>query len=85
MHGVTRAFVGERVADNLVIDKTLWRFVPSAISPVVNVASRVRYQIPGANDRQMKRDLVEIAALISANAEARGRTHDLVDRADSRP
>lgn len=81
VHGLTRAFVGNRIADELTIDSTPWRWVPTLISPGVNIASRIRYCIPGANERQMTRNLAEIDALIAANAEAHGIKHDLVDQA----
>lgn len=79
VHGLTRAFVGERIADNLHIDNTAWRHVPRLISPAVYTASRIRYLVPGANERQMVRNLQEIDDLVAANAKARGITHDLVD------
>lgn len=81
VQGLTRAFVGKQVADNLQIEDTAWRYVPKVTYPGLNLASRLRYRIPGANERQMEKNLREVDELLAVNAKRRGMKHDLVDHA----
>lgn len=81
VQGLTRAFCGKQISDNLHIEDTMWQHLPKLIYPAVNIASRLRYVIPGANEREMHRNLEEIDELLAVNAKARGMKHDLVDHA----
>lgn len=81
VQGLTRAFVGTTIANNLAIDDTGWKHVPKLIHPALNASSRLRYRIKGANDRRMRKSLAEVDQLLAKNAVARGMQHDLVDHA----
>ncbi len=81
VQGLTRAFVGKSIADNLDIDDTAWQYLPKVVSPAMNVVSRLRYLVPGANDRRMRRSLAEVDNLLAVNSRERGMVHDLVDHA----
>ena len=81
VQGLTRAFVGTSIANNLAIDDTNWKYLPKLIRPALNVSSRLRYRVKGANDRRMRKSLAEVDQLLAKNAIARGMRHDLVDHA----
>jgi len=81
VQGLTRAFVGKSIADSLDIEETMWQYVPKVVSPAMNITSRARYRIPGANERRMRRSLAEVDNLLGVNARSRGMVHDLVDHA----
>lgn len=81
VQGLTRAFVGKQISDNLAIEDTPWQYLPRILAPVMNVTSRARYHVRGANDRRMRRSLAEVDHLLAVNAQSRGMLHDLVDQA----
>lgn len=83
VQGLTRAFVGKQIADNLEIEDTPWQYLPNVIAPALGASSRLRYRLAGANDRRMRKSLAEVDNLLAVNAASRGMAHDLVDHAPS--
>lgn len=81
LHGLARDFVGDQIADDLAIDDTVWKHVPAITTPVLNVMSRVSARFPALQERQMRRSLAEVDAVLDATALDLGITHDLVDHA----
>jgi hypothetical protein len=85
LHGLARDFVGDEVADGLDIDDTAWKHLPVLTRPVFGVTSRARRLIPGAQQRQMDRNLAEVDTVLAETAQSLSVSHDLVDTSPSSP
>ncbi len=79
MHGLTRAFVGDVVADELAIDDNLWKHLPRAVKPLMALKTRALRISPRLQARSVRRNLKEIDEVLDATARFLGIEHDLVD------
>ncbi len=81
LHGLTRAFVGDEIADELEILNNAWKHVPALTKPVLALTTRLMALVPALQARAVRRNLVDVDNLLAANARALGVQHDLVDAA----
>jgi hypothetical protein len=82
MHGLQRAFVGDRVADQLRIPDTRWKHLPRLIGPV----TAFRYAahdtlVPAGKERRTRRAIRWRGAEMNRMRKKYGVDHDLVDAA----
>lgn len=79
VHGLSRAFVGDEVADDLGVERNLWRHAPAVAAPLTNLRSRAVSGSATLARWQMRRSLAEVDRVLAQTARDLGVTHDLVD------
>lgn len=80
MHGLSRCFVGDGIADRLQIQDSIWKHAPTVVWPVNQVSSRVIRRFPRLQQWQIDRSLGEVQQVLDRSAATLGVHHDLVDR-----
>ncbi|MFN8126808.1 MAG: oxygenase MpaB family protein [Candidatus Nanopelagicales bacterium] len=79
MHGLSRRFVGDPIADRLRIEDSVWQYSPGVVWPLNQVASRIVRRFPRLQMWQVRRSLAEVQRLLDRSAADLGISHDLVD------
>ncbi|MDX6738735.1 oxygenase MpaB family protein [Actinocorallia sp. A-T 12471] len=85
VHGLARAFAGDRIADLLDVRRNAWRYLPALLAPPVRLVNSVQRAVPGEMDRKLRRALAFVDATTTATAARLGVGHDLVDAAPDHP
>jgi hypothetical protein len=82
MHGLQRAFVGDRVADQLRIPDTRWRHLPRLVGPLTAAGNATHDAlVPDGKARRTRRALRKRDAEMTRMRKKYGVDHDLVDAA----
>ncbi len=81
INGLTRAFLGDEAASKLGVPDTVFKHLPTVISPVVGGVNRVLGVVPGVNEWRTRRALAGYPQVMAQQRKRYGMMHDLVDAA----
>jgi hypothetical protein len=79
--GLERAFLGDKVADELRITDNLWKYAPAIAGPLIALGYRAADLVPGAKRRRLRWSRAYIDRRVKLLGEKYGVSHDLVDKA----
>lgn len=84
VNGLTRAFLGEADAAKLGVPDTVFKHLPTLLSPVIGGINLALAAIPGVTDLRTRRALANHGRVMAEQRKRYGIDHDLVDAAPDR-
>ncbi|MFB1296473.1 oxygenase MpaB family protein [Mycobacterium sp. pW049] len=81
VNGLTRAFLGETGAAKLGVPDTVFKHLPTLLSPVVGTVNLTLAALPGVTDLRTRRALANHSRVMAQQRKRYGMSHDLVDAA----